>query len=273
MGGKIEGNEHKLSMGRPLLPEERRLRLAERIRVAGSVTVGMIEEEFGISPMTARRDLKVLEQEGRARRIHGGALLPELARHEDSFRKRLEVAVGAKERLARAAVGLLEPGETVCVDSSTTAYHAARLILERGLRATVLTNSVPVVELFAKAVVPGAAELVGAGGSFRQLTLSFVGPHTVRTIAGHFADKCLFSVKGVTPEGYLTDPDPLETEVKRTMIARAEEPVLLVDGSKFERRGSSVIAHVSEVACVLAADAPEDGLAALKASGIEVRRV
>jgi DeoR/GlpR family transcriptional regulator of sugar metabolism len=100
-----------------------------------------------------------------------------------------------------------------------------------------------------------------------------VGPHTVRTIAGHFADKCIFSVKGITPEGYLTDPDPLETEVKRTMIARAEAPVLLVDGSKFERRGSSVIAHVSEVARVLAADAPEDGLAALEALGVEVRRV
>jgi DeoR/GlpR family transcriptional regulator of sugar metabolism len=272
LGGKISGNEHKLSIERPLLPEERRLRLAERIRLTGSVTVGMIEEEFGISPMTARRDLKVLEQEGRARRIHGGAVLPELARHEDSFGKRLEAAVRAKERLARAAVGMLEPGETVCVDSSTTTYHAARLILERGLRATVLTNSAPVVELFAKATVSGA-ELVGVGGSFRQLTLSFVGPHAVRTIAGHFADKCLFSVKGITPEGYLTDPDPLETEVKRTMIARAEKPILLVDGSKFERRGSSVIAHISEVARVLAADAPEDGLATLKASGVEVQRV
>jgi DeoR/GlpR family transcriptional regulator of sugar metabolism len=65
----------------------------------------------------------------------------------------------------------------------------------------------------------------------------------------------------------------LETEVKRTMIARAEKPVLLVDGSKFERRGSSVIAHVSEVAHVLAADAPEEDLAALEASGFEVQRV
>lgn len=57
------------------------------------------------------------------------------------------------------------------------------------------------------------------------------------------------------------------------MIARAEKPILLVDGSKFERRGSSVIAHISEVARVLAADAPEDGLATLKASGVEVQRV
>lgn len=246
--------------------------MAERVREAGRVTVGAMEEEFGISPMTARRDLKVLESEGRVRRTHGGAVLPEFARHEDSFEKRLEDAVGAKRRLVRAAVELLEPGETVCVDSSTTAYGVVREILERGLRATVVTNSGPIVELFAKADAP-AAELVGVGGSFKKVTLSFVGPHATRTVAGHFADRCFFSVKGITGGGYLTDPDPLETEVKRAMISRSAEPVLLVDGSKFERRGSSVIAHASEISRILAADAPEERLAALAASGAEVRRV
>lgn len=268
----MEKDEHKTSVSRPLLPEERRRLVAERIREVGSVTVGLLEAEFGISPMTARRDLKALEREGRARRTHGGAVLPEFARHEDSFEKRFEESVDAKGRLALAAVEMLGAGETVFVDSSTTAYGAVRLILDRGLRVTVLTNSGPIVDLFARAAAPGA-ELVGVGGSFRKLTLSFVGPHATRTVAGHFADKCLFSVKGVTAEGYLTDPDPLETEVKRAMISRSAEPILLADGSKFERRGSSVIAHASEVSRVLAADAPEARLSALEASGAEVRRV
>lgn len=267
----MERNEHNLPERRPLLPEERRRWVAERIRAAGSVTVGMMEEEFGISPMTARRDLKTLEREGRARKIHGGAVLPEIARHEDSFQKRLEEAAGAKERLAKAAVGLLEAGETLCVDSSTTAYQAVRMILHRGLRLTVITNSAPIVGLFAEGETPGV-ELVAVGGSFKKLTLSFVGSHAVRTVAGYFADKCLFSVKGITSDGYLTDPDPLETEVKRAMISRSEAPILMVDGSKFERRGTSIIAHVSELSCVLAADAPEDRLAALEAFGAEVRR-
>ena len=116
-------------------------------------------------------------------------------------------------------------------------------------------------------------ELVGVGGSFKKLTLSFVGPHATRTVAGHFADKCLFSVKGITNGGYLTDPDPLETEVKRVMISRSAEPILLVDGSKFERRGSSVLAHASDVPRILASDAPEARLSALEALGAEVRRV
>ncbi len=264
--------ERRLTDKEALVPAERRRRIAERIRESGSVTVAMLEEEFGVSPMTARRDLTVLEQEGRARRTHGGAVLPGFAGHEDSFQHRLEVAVESKQRLARAARALLEPGETVFVDCSTTVYHAVRSILQAGIQVTLLTNAVPVMEMVSGEDAP-KVDLVGLGGSLRKLTLSFVGPHTVRAAHAHFADKVLFSVKGVTPDGYLTDPDPLEAEVKRAMIERAEEPVLLVDGGKFEQRGLSAIGHVSEVKLVLAADVPEPRLEALSAAGANVRRV
>lgn len=233
--------------------------------------VAALEESFGISPMTARRDLRALEREGRVQRTHGGAVLPEFAGHEDSFRRRLEENVAAKQRLARAAAEVVGAGETVFVDSSTTAYYAVRRIFERSLRVTLLTNCVPVMELFTTNRGPNA-ELIGMGGSLRRLTLSFVGPHAVRTINAHFADKVLFSVKGVTPDGYLTDPDPLEAEVKRAMIERSAQPVLLVDGSKFERRGLHAIAHVSEVDLAIVVDALEDGRM-LEENGVGVNLV
>ncbi len=236
------------------------------------MTVAGLEEVFGISPMTVRRDLVALEREGRLQRTHGGAVLPGFAAHEDSFQRRLEEQTEAKGRLARAAAGLAEPGETIFVDSSTSAYYAAREIFEEGLRVTLLTNSVPVMKLFTARWATNV-ELVGMGGSLRRLTLSFVGPHTVRTVGAHFADKVFFSVKGLTERGYLSDPDPLEAEVKRAMIEQSQEPVLLADGTKFEQRGLSLITHVREVALVLAADAPEDRMAALADGGAEVRNV
>ena len=79
--------------------------------------------ELGISAATARRDLALLERRGIVKRIHGGAVPPGLAQHEDSFQQRLGEAVEGKKRLARAAAGLLEPDETVFIDSSTTAYY------------------------------------------------------------------------------------------------------------------------------------------------------
>src|SRR3954466_9523429 len=238
---------------RSILPDERRRMIAQRLRRHGSVSVSGLEAEFGISPMTARRDLDELERRGVARRTHGGAVLPGLSGHEDSFQQRLEVEVEAKERLAEAALALLEPGEAVFVDSSSTAYFAARRIVRANARCTLLTNAVPIMDLLCE-VDAGQVELIGAGGTLRKLTRSFVGPVAVRSIEAHFADHVIFSVRGVTPDGFLTDPDPLEAEIKRTMIARARQAVLLVDGSKFDRAALAQIAAGDRVGVLVARD-------------------
>src|SRR5215213_5203033 len=111
-----------------IVPDERRRMISQLLRQYGSVSVSGLEVEFRVSPMTARRDLDELERRGVARRTHGGAVLPGLSGHEDSFLQRLEVAIDAKERLAEVALELMEPGEAVFVDSSTTGYIAARRI-------------------------------------------------------------------------------------------------------------------------------------------------
>jgi DeoR/GlpR family transcriptional regulator of sugar metabolism len=255
-----------------MVPEQRRQRIAELVRESGSTTVAMLEVEFGISSATARRDLATLERQGKIRRTHGGAVLPGLTQHEDSFQQRLAEAVPAKRRLAQAALALLEEDETIFVDSSTTAYYAAQRVLASVPRVTLLTNLVPVMELF-NALDSPDAKLIGMGGSFRGLTLSFVGPCTVRMVESFLADKVFFSVRGVTPEGYLTDSNPLEAEVKRAMVRQAARPVLLVDGRKFERRGLSVITHVSDVSLVVTAGAHHSYVEKLVESGVDVQSV
>ena len=254
------------------IPEQRQQRIARLVRESGSVTVAALEREFGVSPATARRDLAVLERQGKVRRTYGGAVMPGFTQHEDSFQQRLEEAVEAKKRLARAASALLEADETVFIDSSTTTYYAARRMLADASSFTCLTNLVPVMDLFSTAD-PSGASMVGIGGIFGPLTLSFVGPCAVRMIESYLADRAFVSVKGITPDGYLTDINPLEAEVKRTMIRQAARPVLLVDGRKFEQRGFSVIAHVSEVSLVMTADARQTYVKALEGRGVDVRTV
>lgn len=242
------------------------------VRESGSVTIAGLEKDLGISAATARRDLTLLERRGKVKRTHGGAVPPDLAQHEDSFQQRLDEAVGSKKRLARAAAALLEADETVFVDSSTTAYYAARSMLAGVSGFTCLTNLVPVMDLFSTAD-PSRASMVGLGGIFRPLTLSFVGPCTIHTIESYVADRAFFSVKGVTPEGHLTEPNPLEAEVKRAMIQRSASPVLLVDGRKFGLRGASVISHVSEVSLVITADARRSYVEAVENLGVPVECV
>jgi DeoR/GlpR family transcriptional regulator of sugar metabolism len=255
-----------------ILPAERRRQISQRLREQGSISVATLEEEFGVSAMTARRDLDALEREGVARRTHGGAVLPGLSSHEDSFLQRLEVATDAKERLAEAVLELLQPGEAVFVDGSTTGYVAARRIVQENLLCTLLTNNIPVMDLVCELDAP-QVELVGIGGTLRKLTRSFVGPQAIRSIDSHFADHVIFSVRGITTEGHLTDPDALEAEVKRSMIRRARSALLLVDGSKFDRPALTQITTIDDVGVMLAADAPEEALAPLAAAGLDIRRV
>jgi DeoR/GlpR family transcriptional regulator of sugar metabolism len=255
-----------------MMPEERQQRIVELIREVGSATVVGLEASFGVSSATARRDLAELERQGKVKRTHGGAVLPGLTQHEDSFQQRLGEAVPAKKRLARAALELVGEDETIFMDSSTTAYYVAQRMVGAASRATFLTNLVPIMDLFSAAGSPDL-DLIGMGGSFRPLTLSFVGPCTVRMVESYLADRVFFSVRGITPEGQLTDSNPLEAEVKRAMIRQAEKPMLLVDGRKFERRGLSVIAHVSEVSMVVTADARRSYVEVLADSGMAVQSV
>jgi len=258
--------------GRRVIAEARRREIAERLQALGAVSVADVESRFGVSPMTARRDLAELERRGVLRRTHGGAVLPQNAAHEDSFGRRLKVASESKRRLAEGAVALLSPRETVFLDSSTTSYFVARRLIESGVSATVLTNSLPIMQLVFDEGGPGL-ELIGMGGTFRRLTRSFVGPFAVRTVLGHFADRLFLSVKGVAENGTLTDADQLEAEVKRTMIEQADQATLLIDDSKLAVRGLSVIAPLRDLTNVLA-----DGLLPaqrdwLQAHGVAVQTV
>lgn len=257
---------------RPVVPAERRRLILEMLREQGSLTVGAVEEAFDVSPMTARRDFALLAETGHARRTHGGAVLPELAAHEDSFQSRLGQDVDAKRRLARAVVETIEPGETIFVDCSSSSYYVVREILEHGVGVTLLTNCVPVMALVGGADAP-QVDLIGLGGTYRKLTQSFVGAQALRAIESFFADRVIFSCKGIERQGYLTDPDSLEAEVKRAMISHSRAVSLVADTRKFEERGLNVIVPASSVNVAYLADPPAAGVRRLESAGVTVTKV
>jgi DeoR/GlpR family transcriptional regulator of sugar metabolism len=256
------------------LAEGRREAILELLQAQRAVTVGEIERRFGISPMTARRDLAELERQGQARRTHGGAVLPSTSSHEDSFSARMATATAAKRALAVAAAATVEDGEALFLDSSTTAYHLAEVLIRDDRPVTVVTNSLPIVDLISSNARE-TIELIVAGGQLRRISRSFVGPVAVEALRRHWTDRAFLSVKGIAPDGTLTDADPLEAEVKRTMIGQAGQATLLVDGGKLDRRGLSVIGPVSACSDVLVAGlAPDsDLLSAIDVPGVAVRRL
>ena len=246
--------------------EARRLAIVDLLKEAGSVKVAEVEARFGVSSMTVRRDLALLEREGVARRTHGGAVLDAAASRgqEEPFTRRLKHATEAKLALAADAVSQIAPGETVFLDASSTSYFVARRILAADVPVTLLTNSVPIMALVAEQG-EGHVELIGIGGTLQRVTRCYVGPYAVRCVTGLYADRLFLSCRGVTTEGVITDPGPLEAEVKRAMIHQARVSTLLIDRSKLSVRGLSPIATLAEVDAVVAHGIPQDELARLGA--------
>ena len=257
---------------RPVVPAERRRMILEILRAEGSISVAAVEDGFEVSPMTARRDLALLAENGYARRTHGGAVLPELAGHEDSFQNRLEYGADVKIKLARASIETMNPHETAFVDSSSTAFYIVREIIETGMPLTLLTNSLPVMTIVGSADAPNL-EMIGLGGTFRKLTRSYVGAETVRMVQRFFVDRVLFSVKGIESDGSLTDPDPLEAEVKRAMIDRARTVQFVADAQKFDEHGLNVVVDAGRVDVAYLASPPGLGQKLFRDAGAEVHLV
>jgi DeoR/GlpR family transcriptional regulator of sugar metabolism len=198
--------------------------------------------------MTARRDLIVLEQRGVAHRTHGGAVLPALAPpEEDTFSARLQRGTAAKHRIAQAACDLIGEDETIVLDSSSTAYALAQRLAARTAAVGVVTNSLPVAEVFSRREAPGCS-ITLAGGVLRRDTRSFVGLETIRVLQGHYADRAIVSCSAIAFDGVVLEADRDEAAVKRAMLGQAGANVLLVDASKLGGHASFRIAHADEFA-------------------------
>jgi DeoR/GlpR family transcriptional regulator of sugar metabolism len=251
------------------LAETRRRAIAEQLRTSGAVTVGEVEERFGVSPVTARRDLAALERRGAAHRTHGGAVLPTPDAAEGSRAPAGARTGHARDRLAAAAVALLAPGDSVFLDSSAQSVHVARRILAAGPAVTVITNSVRIMHAVLAHAAPGS-RLVGLGGTLRRETGSFVGPMTVGAVGEHFADRLFLGVAGVTAAGVLTEADVFEAEVKRAMLAHAAAATLLLDSAAPAGHALIALAGLTQLTEVLAIGAGAAELELLRTPGVTV---
>jgi len=225
--------------------QERRQQLLELIRTRRFATLEELAAALGVSESTVRRDLEVLEQQGDARRIHGGALYTGTSPKLAHFDVRQPMRWEQKRAIARKAVELVSAGDTVILDGGTTTYEVARLLL--GLPIHVVTNSLPVANLFAS---DPASDLVFVGGSICPRTGVAQGPHAEAMIAGLRVRKAILSVAAANDEGFFNN-NVLLVETERAMMQAADEVIIVADSSKFGHRSLMHLCPLDEVDCIV----------------------
>ncbi|WP_248928037.1 DeoR/GlpR family DNA-binding transcription regulator [Paenibacillus hamazuiensis] len=230
-----------------MLAAERFDKIVSLVNERGSIRVSELSELFQVTEETIRRDLDRLEQAGRLRRSHGGAVSVKSDQQpEIPYFEREITHAEEKKRIAQAAIGRIRPKDRILLDASSTAWYMAAEVPDIPL--TVLTNSIKVaMELSSKEKI----EVISTGGILAQRSLSYVGPLAERSLNAYHVDKVFLSCKGVHLDRGISESNELQARIKERMIGTADEVVLLADSSKFGVQAFTQVADLSEVDVII----------------------
>jgi DeoR/GlpR family transcriptional regulator of sugar metabolism len=245
----------------------RRQALVDAMQRDGEIQVRRLAEDLGCSEMTIRRDLDVLERDGAVRRVHGGAVRVNLRSSEPPYALRALEAVDAKRRIGQAAAGLIADGESVILDSGTTAMEVARAL--RGRPVTVLSLGLRALLELAE---DSAVRLIATGGDVRPGELSLTGELAEVAFERLRFDTYILGCCGIDAREGLTTHLPADARTQRAAIRSARRTVVIGDQSKL---GLVTFSHVCKLteAELLVTDAGPGQAADLEALGLAVLRV
>ncbi len=226
-----------------MLAAERRSRIAECLKAEGRVLVSQLSSQFAVSEETIRRDLERLEQDGVASRTYGGAILRSEERTAPPFAIRKNTNPEGKLAIARRLAAMLQDGDTVMVDESSTAAYAVRA-MHPLKNITLITNS---LEILREMNEQKSWHILSTGGTLKPELLALAGPHALRAIASFHVDWTILSCRGINTRLGMADSDEDIVQVKQAMMAAADRTILLADHRKFDRNGFVALGALSLV--------------------------
>lgn len=245
--------------------EDRRQLILDQLVQAGSVTLDDLSARFGVSKMTIHRDLDDLEAAGLLRKVRGGASIESSTQFEADYRYRAMQNVDAKRAVARAAVGLIEPGMTVLINDGTTAGLMAEMLTQiRPL--TVISNNLAVIDALSD--VSGLT-LIALGGTYSRKFNGFFGLLTEQSLSQLKVDIAFLSSPAISGL-HCYHMDEAVTRCKRAMIEAGARCVLLADGKKFGRTALHHLAPLTLFQTIVTVDLAENLAAPLREAGIEI---
>ena len=239
---------------RELSKSERLQQISEIVRGEGEIGLDNLAVQLGVSRMTIHRDLEILEARGVLRKIRNGATAQPSSAFESNLEFRLTQAAEAKERMAAQAARLVEPGDVVLLDESTTLLplldHLRKI---DGL--TIITNFMPIQASAAKS---GTFRLIGLGGEYVPQYGSVSGPMCEAMVSQLTINRYFTSISAIVGSGAF-HPNSMIASAKRAMMRASVHRYLLADTSKFLRTALHRVAGLDEFdQIIIDAELPAD---------------
>lgn len=246
---------------------ERQFQILAVISENERVEVAKLAEMLGVSQVTIRKDLDVLESRRLIRRQQGVAELDS----EDDVTNRLAYHHREKLAIAKEAVKEIKNGETVMIESGSCCTLLAEQIVKQLKDVTIITNSIYMADHIRPAL---GNHVILLGGEIQMEPMVTVGPIMVQAAKNFYVDKFYTGVDGFTPDGYFTASDIMRVESIRTMAQQAKKTIVLTESEKFENHGVMALLPSSSV-YALYTDSMIPGAVTeyLEKSGVIVRAV
>ncbi len=209
--------------------DERRAAILVLLERASSVQVADLSRTLGVSTVTVRADLDALERDGKLRRTHGGAVSLSKTITVSIQDRRVNVNAEAKRTIAREAVRLVSDGDSILVDSGTTALEFVRALAPLA-DVTVVTADLTVADFIDRSLP--AVNVILLGGSVRKGHRYLSGPLTIRSLEMLHPDCAFVCPTSFVPgRGFMTNYAQM-AEVKERFLECAASSVVLMDSSK-----------------------------------------
>jgi len=246
---------------------KRQQAILQRLREDSTVTIEALSQSMHVSSLTIRRDLQAFERQGILRCTHGRANLISGSLRGDPAQEPVSSQTEAlKESIAREAAKLVEDGDTIFINSSSTAIRMLRHIA--GKHVVVITNNYQAIAIRKDPRI----ELILTGGTVHANKPCMVGEVTVGNL-GRIADcKVFLGVSGISAKHGITTSVLQETPINEMMIRRAGSCcVVLADGSKIGQRNNFRCGPAEAITTLITDSTADPGeLYLLRELGIQV---
>ena len=246
---------------------ERQEQILDIIRDNTRITLAEISDNFGVSEITIRRDIKMLEDMGTVRRTHGGLVYYIEPDEEAPVVKRQLINAVEKQNIARQAAQLVNEGDSIFLGSGSTASYVSQY-LKQHKRLTVTTNALTVIQELATVET---LNLIVLGGLLRASELSTIGHITEQALREVRVDKVIVGMRGIDLEAGLTSDYLPEVMTDRAIMDMSGKVIIVADSSKLGHIASGFVAPIERMTTLITdSQADQVFVAQLREKGIEV---
>lgn len=249
--------------------EERHKAIDTELCEKGTVRVKDLSVRFGVTEDCIRKDLKILENQGRLRRIYGGAILSKDYPLEREVIKRKDFHTNRKQRIAAKALEIIKDEETLFLDISTTNIELAKLLVQEDRKVVVVSNMIDILQILVKAP---RITVIGTGGLMYENVNGFMGAAAMEVIRQYSFDRAFLGSCGIDfTDNTVTTLGVEDGLTKKSVLKSSRHKYVMMEKEKFYFNESYKYAALDDIDAIITDEQPDaTTLGVLDSVGVEL---